>query len=373
MQQKVILIGLWKVWKTFLKQVLSYDGISAEMHNNPTVVVWVALKDSLIFSPYWLKDEEIEWIISWDFSCWERISINSTQEILGIATRHWLNWEIIFVDATAWKDDMKDFHLEVIEKSDNYIVTANKNPVSLYDYDVFKRLTKNKRYQYTTTVMAWTWIVRFMRWTLKISDTIHTVTWVFSGTLWYITWELDKWRKISQVIREAYDLGYTEPNIWDDLNGLDVARKLIILARSAWYKVNIENVEIKSFLPESFWKIKSLDEFLEFTKSEDENFATKVEKAKNLWKCMRYVASFENNNWILKMEVWLKLVDKNSSIWRLDWPANLVEMISSIFTNNSPYILQSPWAWLEITSWWLRKDMLSFLPALENINEEFMK
>lgn len=373
MQQKVILVGLGKVWKTFLKQVLVHDSISSAKHNNPTVVIWAATKDSLIFSPYWLKDNEIEKIISWDKIPEKSIKLESTNDILKIIKKAWLNWEVIFIDATAGKDDMRDFHLAVIEESDNFLVTANKNPVSLYDIDIFKRLTKNRRYQYTTTVMAGSGIVRFMRWTKKISDTIHSLSWVFSGTLWYITWELEKWKKISQVIREAYDLWYTEPNPWDDLNWLDVARKLVILARSWWFNVNIQDIKVIPLLPESFWKIKSLNDFFEATKLEDDNISKQVEKAIQEWKVLRYIASLENKNWSLKLEVWLRSVDKHSAIWWLSGPANLVQIISDIFTKNSPYVLQAPWAWLELSSWWLRKDMLSFLPSLEHTDDTRMK
>jgi homoserine dehydrogenase len=180
MQQKIILIGPWNVWRKFIEQILKYDSISCKRHNNPTVIMWIVAHDSYIFNPHWLKDDILENVVS-TRKLWESaIKINWINEILKVVDDAWLNWEIIFIDATAAKDKIKDFHLSVIEESDNKIVTANKNPISLYDHETYKRLTKNLRYQYTTTVMAGAWIVRFLRWTRKISDTIHSLDWMFS-------------------------------------------------------------------------------------------------------------------------------------------------------------------------------------------------
>ena len=367
MQQKVILLGPWNVWRTFIKQVLKYDSISSKRHNNPTVIMWIATWSELLFDPYWLKDDVLDEISdSWDISKFSPKQISSSQEILNTVKDHWLNWEIIFVDATAAKDEMKDFHLAIMEQSDNSIVTANKNPISLYDYDTYKRLTKNLRYQYTTSVMAWSGIVRFLRWTRKVSDQIYSLNWVFSGTLWYICWELDKWKKISEVVLKAKELWYTEPNPWDDLNWLDVARKLIILARSAWYPINIEDIEVKPFLPKRFWDIENIDDFLQEIKTEDQNFEDKVSSAKQNWKVLRYLASLKINNWNLSLSVWLEQVDVSSPTWQLSGPSNFVQVITDFYDESSPYIIQSPWAWLEVTAGSLRKDMLSFLPRLEN-------
>jgi len=61
-------------------------------------------------------------------------------------------------------------------------------------------------------------------------------------------------RKLSEVLKEAIDKGYTEPNPWDDLNGLDVARKILILARTAGFALDMEDITVESFLPKEFEK-----------------------------------------------------------------------------------------------------------------------
>lgn len=373
MQQKVILIGPWNVWKTFIKQVLKYDSISVWIHNNPTVIMWVSTSNQILFDPHWLEDNKLKEIIeTWNLWSWAK-NIKSSLEILDIVDNAWLNWEIIFVDTTWAKDPMRDFHLAVMENSDNWIVTANKNPLSLYDIEIYKRLTKNLRYQYTTCVMAGSWIVRFLRWTRKISDKVHMLHWMFSWTIWYITWELDKWNKISEIVKKAHEFWYTEPNPWDDLNWLDVARKLIILWRAIWLNVNIQDIKVEPLLPEKFWNIKNLKDFFEEIKSEDENFKKKISAVHSKWKVLRYVASLEQEWEKINLSVWLKEIDEHSMLWQLRWPANFVEVITDLYNKESSYMLKSPWAWLEITAWWLRKDMLSFLPKLEKIRDSKIK
>ena len=373
MQQKVILLGHWNVWKTFIKQVLKYDSIRVWRHNNPTVIMWVASKDKILFNHHWLRSEDLNKIIENNDLWKDAKQISSSLNIIDIVDNAGLNWEIIFADATWSKDEMRDFHLAVMEQTDNWIVTANKNPISLYDYDVYKRLTKNLRYQYTTTVMAGSWIVRFLRWTRKISDKIHSISWIFSWTLWFITWELDKWKKISEIVRMAHKIWYTEPSPWDDLNWLDVARKLVILARASWFRINIEDINISPLLPSRFWEISNLEDFLKEIESEDENIWKKVKKAQENWNVLRYSASLKVDWDKVSLCVWLEEVKKDSPLWKLSWPANFVEVITDLYNRTSPFILQSPWAWLEVTAGSLRKDMLSFLPRLENVKNSKYK
>ncbi len=59
-------------------------------------------------------------------------------------------------------------------------------------------------------------------------------------------------RNLSEVLQEAMDKGYTEPNPWDDLNGLDVARKILILARTAGFALDMDDVIVEPFLPKEF-------------------------------------------------------------------------------------------------------------------------
>ena len=368
MQQKVILLGPGNVGRTFIKQVLEHDSLTIGKHNNPTVIVGVAGLGKWRFSPYGLRDEELEQIAATGELGEKAESMSSMDDILQRVNDSGLNGEIIFVDATAGKDALRDFHLKVMEQSDNGIVTANKNPISLYDQKTYQRLTKNLRYQYTTTVMAGSGIVRFLRGTRKVSDTIHSISGMFSGTLGYIASELDKGRKISEIVKEAVELGYTEPNPWDDLNGLDVARKLIILARSAGFPVEIDDIEIQPMLPERFGDIDGVDAFLDAVQEEDDNFVEKVNSAKANGEVLRYVASLENENGKLKLFVGLKAVPSDSPLGRLSGPANFVQVVTDLYTKDTPYILQTPGAGLEVTAGSLRKDLLSFLPRLENID-----
>lgn len=338
--KNVFLIWTWGVWKQFLKQ---------HLHHHPIFkLVWIANSREYIFDDNWIKENEINEIIK-NWANWE--PYKNLNEILKKAE--------IFVDCTAWKEALKNFHIEAV-KNWKKVVTANKNPISLYDFEIFKELIGSWSYWAECTIMAWAWVVWFLDRAKKSWDEIKSVTWVFSWTLAYICDELDKWKKISAIIKEAYEKWYTEPNPWDDLNWLDVARKLVVLARLAWHEINLEDIEIQTLLPKEFWNYW-IEEFFEKAKSEDEKFENLVKKAKEKWKVLKYIASFENKNWKLKLFVWLKEFDKKSSIWSLQWSLNFAEVISNFYPEESPWSIKAPWAWFEVTANSLRRDIIDFL------------
>src|SRR3989344_9096498 len=95
-----------------------------------------------------------------------------------------------------------------------------------------------------------------------LNETLYGIEGCFSGTLGYITSELDKGRKFSEILNETDSRGYTEPDPRDDLRGFDVARKIIVLARSAGHEVGIKNIKPQPFIPEEYLKNESIDDFL---------------------------------------------------------------------------------------------------------------
>lgn len=368
MIQKIfILWASWNVWRELVRQIYKNDSI--KNHANPSIIVWIANSKKYIFDSRWVNIELLEKVSKskeeankvFDAN-W--IKINKLTELLEVVNKQWLNWEVVFADVTAGKDELLKFHKKLISDTQNFLVTANKNPISLYSMSDFKYLTAyNWRYDTNTTVMWWAWVLNFVDERVdKIVDKIVKIEWMFSWTLWYILSELEKLEKpFSEIVREAKEKWYTEPNPWDDLNWVDVARKLIILARYAWYNIEMKDLEIKPLISEKYSKFE-WEEFLKAIKREDELFNQKVTTSKEKNEVLRYVWEMNFIKWKINLKVWIKSFPKNSDLWTLAWTSNLALVETSILKSPLPHVIKSRWAGLEVTAWAVRVWIAKMLP-----------
>lgn len=369
MRQNLFIVwASWGVWRELVKQVQNLD--SKEDNVNPSNIIWVANSSNFIFdgswidqailsSIWWTREESLE-IISKE---WQKI--RDLESFLTLVKSEWLESEVIFVDVTAWKNELRDFHGDVLTNSWNSLVTANKNPISLYSMGDFNELTSQYgRYDTNTTVMWWAGILNFVDSRAKINDNIKMVSWVLSWTLWYILSELERWEKtFSEIVKDAKAEWYTEPNPWDDLNWLDVARKLVILARYAWHLVDIDDVKVTPLINESYWEVDD-DDFMEAIKAEDHFFSKIVSAWESKWNVPRYVWKmlYDRDLWELKLTVQLELVPKNSDLWNLGWTSNLVTVETDILATPYPHVIKSRWAWLWVTAGAVRAWIANMLP-----------
>ena len=369
MRQNIFI--LWAtgwVWRELISQIIKFD--DSDENVNPFKIVWISNSKNFYFNSNWVDEKFTNEISKWRKE-WLKIlekkwkKFEKLEDFLDIIKSEWLEWEIIFVDVTAWKKELLDFHINVLINSRNKLVTANKNPISLFTIDDFQKLTQEYgRYNTNTTVMGWWWILNFVDERKIINDNIRKIEWVFSGTLWFILSELESWEEtFSEIVKKAKKLGYTEPNPMDDLNWLDVARKLIILARYAWHNIEMSEVEINPLIDDKY-SIFHWNEFLEAIKKEDDWFIQKVQEAKLRWEVLRYVWEMKLNkdNWNLKLIVWIKSVPKNSDLWNLSGTSNLALVETDILTEPLPHVIKSRWAWLRVTAWAVRVWIVNMLP-----------
>ena len=147
----------------------------------------------------------------------------------------------------------------------------------------FARFAKPQRqsgahYFYETTVGAALPIIRTLRDLVDTGDQIHSVQGILSGTLAYLFNVFDGSTPFSEIVREARFNGYTEPDPRDDLSGMDVARKLTILAREIGQQVELGDFPIESLVPEAL-KDVSTDEFLDRLHEFDDDIAARLNAA----------------------------------------------------------------------------------------------
>jgi homoserine dehydrogenase len=203
-QNVVVLGGSGNVGREFMSQVIQQDTGFSKKHLNPTNVIALTDSKGFWFNRHGLKIQENpedihkwrdskdkfkEYIQNFD----EYYLYDNLSDLLKIIKDEGMAGEIAFVDITAGKDDLRDFHLKVINDSEEIIITANKNPLSIYSTDVFRTLTRyRERYGFLCTVMAGANAVSNLLDYYDTSEIVNKIEACFSGTLGYLCAELEK-------------------------------------------------------------------------------------------------------------------------------------------------------------------------------------
>lgn len=366
MRQDVFILGATgRVGRTLVKQILSEGDTNPRIHRNPTNIVGLATSTNFVHAENGLGDEALISFLSKPKAGYE--SLVSLDALLdGSIGRH---GDLVFVDVTAVGEEMYKFHNQVLENSPFSVVTANKLPLANASYDDFRRLTNQvSRYGYRCSVMAGAEAVAMIRDFVDVHDPPITIEGCFSGTLGYLCSQLEEGKLFSEALRDAHAQGYTEPDPRDDLNGMDVARKLLILARTAGYNITIgENLDVNPFIPAEFLTDEPVEDFMAKLEMADDYFAGRISEARAEGNTLRYAAKFIARGSELYASTGLQDVPVNGPLGSLHGTANKIVITSHTYKPLSPYIVQAPGAGLEITAQNVRRDLLYQLRGREQI------
>jgi len=253
----------------------------------------------------------------------------------------------IFVDNTA-DQDIPRYYEQILESSIS-ISTPNKVATSS-NYGQYSHLLelarkKNIYFEYETNVGAGLPVISTLRNLMDSGDRLIKIEGVLSGSLSYIFNHFDKDLSFSEAISKARELGYTEPDPRIDLNGVDVKRKILILAREAGLTMEGTEVSVKNVLPEYCQSAalgKDLDSAL---KRADEHFE-KIRLAAEENGCrLRMIAKLENG----KASIGLEEVDKSSPFYFLSGSDNMIVFTTQRYKDR-PLVIQGPGAGAEVTA-----------------------
>ncbi len=260
----------------------------------------------------------------------------------------------IFVDCTASEVIAKRYP-EILAAGAK-IVTPNKKAASgpQEDFDKIADALMRGDMRHETNVGAGLPVMSTIRSLRETGDEILEISGVFSGTLSYLFNTYDGHSSFAELVSQAREKGFTEPDPRDDLSGMDVARKLVVLARELGMRVELSDVEVENLTPEPCRSIESIDEFLERLEDYDDEFAQRALSAQEGGKRLRYVGSIKGG----ELSVQLKAVGPAASTYGLSGSDNLVAIRTRRY-HDRPLVIQGPGAGAEVTAAGVLTDILS--------------
>ncbi len=201
----------------------------------------------------------------------------------------------IFVDITA-NDNVAAIYEQLLQKSIAVVACNKVAASSMYDnYRKLKDLAReyNTQFLFETNVGAGLPIIATLKDLVSSGDRVHKIQAVLSGTLNFVFNNYDGGRKFAEVVRQAQEEGYTEPDPRLDLGGTDVMRKILILAREAGVKIEMKDIANNSFMPGTCMK-GSVDDFYNAMEKEEAHFKELYEEAHGKGCKLKFVASFDS-------------------------------------------------------------------------------
>lgn len=253
----------------------------------------------------------------------------------------------VFIDNTA--SENPTHHYEGIFQSSISIVTCNKiaNSGSYKQYKVLKDAARSYGvdFYYETNVGAGLPIVRTLKDLMMSGDRIIRIEAILSGTISYIFNNFKGDSSFHDVVKKAQELGFTEPDPRDDLNGTDFMRKMLILARDAGYPLEAADVNLDAILPQACMDAPNVEAFYEELIKADAHFTELKETAAKEKKALRYIGIMEDG----KVEINLEMVDEDHPFYTLSGSDNIISFTTERYKER-PLVVKGPGAGAEVTA-----------------------
>jgi len=345
----VFMVGVGLIGGTLLNQIQEQEKSLQEEQKLQVNIVGLANSKKMVFNETGI-----------DLNNWreqlEQSTVQSSLEGFVKEIKQMNMPNSVFVDNTANKN-LPDIYQDILNNNIS-ICTPNKvaNSSSFAQYKSLHSIArqKNVSFLYETNVGAGLPVISTMRSLIESGDEILKIEAVLSGSVSYIfnNWTADK--EFKELVLAAKELGYTEPDPRDDLSGLDIKRKILILAREAGHSIEPDDVQVEAILPKSSMDATSIDAFFDTLDTEAEHFRSLIRKADQEGKAIRYIAMFENEKAVVK----LMFVGQDNPFYGLQGSDNMIVFTTKRYSNH-PLVIRGPGAGAEVTAAGVFSEIIS--------------
>ena len=261
----------------------------------------------------------------------------------------------IFVDNTANKIIAQEYARYL--NNNIGVVTCNKIAAAdeLNNYLNLKKISRKfgSPYLFETNVGAGLPIIDTLNNLIASGDQIIKIQAVLSGSLNFVFNNFKKGVSFHDIVLQAQKEGYTEPDPKIDLSGIDVARKILILARESGMNIELEEIENESFLPNACLVTKDTNSFFDSLIQHSDHFDKMLEDAMKMGSKMKYVAQLENG----KAKVGIQLVKEGHDFYNLEGSDNIILFYTNRY-KDQPLIVKGAGAGADVTASGIFADII---------------
>ena len=346
-QLNLFVTGVGNVGERFLAQLLKQQAYLREKRKVNIRVVGISNSRTMVF------DEDGLNLNHWKESLakGEKASLETAfQRIKTLNLRN-----SIFVDITA-SETVSNTYADYLKES-VAVVTCNKIACSgpFNTYQKLKDLARqyNAPFLFETNVGAGLPVIDTVKNLVASGDEITKIQAVLSGSLNFVFNNFNETNSFQEIVKKAQEEGYTEPDPKIDLSGVDVARKILILARESKNHLDLSDIENRSFLPTEALETTNNEDFFSALKQYEDHFQSLYQEAAAKDCRLKYVAQFENG----KASVGLQHIPKDHDFYNLEGSDNIVLFYTERY-RDQPLIVKGAGAGAEVTASGIFADVI---------------